>query len=121
MRNISFSLTTPQFLDGTKDVTRRFGWWFLKQGDRLRAVEKSMGLKAGEKIKPLGVIEIISTRAEPLDTVTKNLDYGFEEIRREGYPFGTEWPSVFVETLCGHYGVKPDAICNRIEFKRVST
>jgi hypothetical protein len=25
MRNISFALTAPQFLDGTKDVTRRMG------------------------------------------------------------------------------------------------
>lgn len=119
MRNISFSLTTPQFIDGTKDVTRRFGWWFLRPGDRLCAVEKAMGLKKGEKMNRLGVIEIVSTRGEPLDTMTKNLDYGFEEVRREGYPFGTEFPSVFVETLCRHYGVEPSKICNRIEFKRI--
>ena len=45
---ISFSLTTPQFRDGTKDVTRRLGWTFLKPGDRLCAVVKAMGLKKGE-------------------------------------------------------------------------
>lgn len=30
MRNISFALTTPQFLAGNKTVTRRMGWKFLK-------------------------------------------------------------------------------------------
>ena len=33
MRNISFSLTEEQFLNGSKDVTRRLGWLFLKPGD----------------------------------------------------------------------------------------
>jgi hypothetical protein len=37
MRNMSFFLTTAQFLDGTKDVTRRKGWRFLKPGDRFMA------------------------------------------------------------------------------------
>ena len=120
MRNMSFAMTTKQFVDRTKDVTRRFGWWFLNPGDRVRAVEKAMGLKKGEKIRGLGIIEIVSTRGEPLNTLTKNLDYGFEEVKREGYPFGTEWPSVFVETLCRHYHVEPDKVCNRIEFRRVA-
>lgn len=116
---MSFSLTTPQFIDGTKDVTRRFGWWFLNPLDRLCAVEKAMGLKKGEKMKRLGVIEIVSVRAEPLKAMTENLDYGFEELRREGYPFGAQFPTVFVEMLCRHYGVDPSNVCNRIEFKRV--
>lgn len=119
MRNMSFAMTTQQFMDGTKDVTRRFGWWFLKPGDKLQAVAKGMGLKKGEKIKRLGVIEIVSVRGEPLQEMLDNLDYGFEEVRREGYPFGTEWPSIFVETLCRHYRVTPDKICNRIEFKKI--
>ncbi len=57
-RNISFSMTTPQFIDGSKTVTRRMGWKFLKPGDVLCAVEKGMGLKKGEKVKRLGHIKI---------------------------------------------------------------
>ena len=37
MRNISFSLTTRQFRDGSKDVTRRVNWQNLKPGDHLMA------------------------------------------------------------------------------------
>ena len=47
-RNMSFALTTKQIEDETKDVTRRNGWWFLKPGDQIWAVEKCMGLKKGE-------------------------------------------------------------------------
>jgi hypothetical protein len=51
MRNMSFSLTTPQVYAGTKTVTRRLGWRFAKAGQRVCAVEKGMGLKKGEKVK----------------------------------------------------------------------
>jgi len=119
MRNMSFSLTTPQFLDGSKDVTRRFGWWFLKPGDRVMAVEKAMGLKKGEKIKHLGEIEIVSATKEPINAMSTNLDYGFDELKREGYPFGIEWPSIFVETMCQKFGVDILEPVNRIEFKRI--
>lgn len=49
MRRMSFSMTTAQMYARNKDVTRRFGWWFLKPGDRVMTVEKAMGLKKGEK------------------------------------------------------------------------
>ncbi len=110
-RNMSFAMTTSQFIDGSKDITRRFGWWFLKPGDKVWAVEKAMGLKKGEKIKRLGLIEIITTRAEPLNAITQ------DDCRREG--FGNFTPQHFVEMLQDHYGCEPDAICNRIEFKRI--
>jgi hypothetical protein len=67
---MSFALTTQQVREQTKDVTRRFGWWFLKPGDKVWAVEKAMGLKAGEKIKRIALIEIVSVRAEPLNAIT---------------------------------------------------
>lgn len=108
---MSFSMTTPQFKDGSKDVTRRFGWWFLKAGDRLWGVEKAMGLQKGEKINRLGLIEVISTRPEPLNKITK------EDCVREGFPDFE--PCNFVDMLQDHYGCEPDAICNRIEFKHV--
>ena len=80
MRNMSFSLTEAQLLDGSKTVTRRVGWTFLKPGDRVRAVRKAMGLAKGEKVHPLGVIEILDVRREPLCDITS------QDCRREGFP-----------------------------------
>lgn len=85
MRNISFALTEQQFIDGSKNVTRRLGWLKLKPGDRLMGVRKAMGLKPGEQIVRLGEIEVISVRREPLRAMTDDVDYGFEECIREGF------------------------------------
>lgn len=111
MRNMSFALTTKQFLDGSKDVTRRFGWCFLTVGDYVMAVEKAMGLKAGEKMVKLGVIEVVSLRREPLNAITP------EDVVREGFPGWS--PQQFIEMVAGHYHYAPDRICTRIEFRRV--
>ena len=111
MRHMSFSQTTPQFLDDTKDITRRLGWYFLKAGDLVMAVEKGQGLKKGEKVKKLGVIEIISARSERLDVITP------ADVIREGYPDRT--PEQFIESFCKFANCKPDQIVNRIEFKRL--
>ena len=113
MRNMSFSMTTEQIMDRTKTVTRRFGWWFLKPGDRVRAVKKAMGLKRGERMEPLGVIEIIAVRGEPLYEITK------EDCIKEGFPH--MMPCDFVEMLCKHYRVENDNKINRIEFKYISS
>lgn len=119
MRQISFAMTTPQFLSGEKDVTRRFGWHTLKEGQRLMAVEKAMGLKKGEKVKHLGMIEIVSVSAEPLRRMIDDPVYGAEELRREGYPFGHKDPAAFVHDLAKHHKVTLDARVIRIEFKRI--
>lgn len=47
MRLMSFSLTTAQYRAGTKDVTRRLGWEYLKAGDRIMGCEKVMGRRKG--------------------------------------------------------------------------
>lgn len=107
-RNMSFAMTTPQFLARTKTVTRRFGWWFLKPGDVVWGVEKSRGLKRGETVRRLGRVRIVSTRREPLDAVTA------ADLVLEGLPDTT--PEAFVARLCKHYGVAPDTPVNRIEF-----
>ncbi len=112
MRNISFFLTTEQFLNGTKDVTRRFAWWTLKPGDLLQAVRKSQGRKKGEPIEKLGVIEIVSVRREPLYAITQ------EDCIREGFPHFT--PDQFVAMLMQHAKCEHDTIVNRIEFMRIS-
>ncbi len=67
---MSFALTEPQLMDGSKTVTRRTGWQNLKPGTRLLAVRKAMGLKAGEKVQPLCEIEITSVRRERIDVIT---------------------------------------------------
>lgn len=119
MRNISFMLTTKQFLDGSKDVTRRNGWLFLDDdGELLCAVEKSQGLGKGGKIKRLGIIVTASVRREPLSRMIDEPAYGRAECRREGFPDFS--PEQFVAFYCaGNRGTKSTAIITRIEFKRV--
>jgi hypothetical protein len=102
-------MATDQIRAQTKTVTRRFGWWFLKPGDEVRGVEKAMGLKKGEKIKPLAMVRIVSTRAEPLNAITK------EDVIKEGFPDWT--PAQFIQMLVDHYKVDPDETVNRIEFE----
>lgn len=108
-QNMSFSMTIEQFRSRTKDVTRRLGWWSLQPGDIVCGVEKRMGLKRGEKIKRLGLIEIVSTHIEPLNAITVG------DVAREGFP---DWTTEqFVQMLVDHYRIAADASCNRIEFK----
>ena len=112
-RNISFALTIPQFNGGSKDVTRRFGWWNVKAGDVLMAVEKGMGLKPGESIKRLGLIRVVSVSREPLDAITQ------ADVIREGFPNWT--PKQFVDFLVKHYALKSRSkLVNRIEFIRLN-
>lgn len=121
-RNISFMLTTSQFLDGSKDVTRRNGWAFLKAGDVLCGVEKSQGLGKGGKVNRLGMIRVKDVRREPLRAMTDDLDYGFSETTREGFPepHPKHFPSEFVDMFCrSHKGVTPDTVITRIEFEHI--
>jgi len=116
-RNISFALTTPQFLDDTKDVTRRLGWLDLEDGDELMAVEKAQGLKKGEKVNRLGRIRV-HPRREMLDRMTADEAYGREECRREGFPQMS--PAEFVAFFCRtHKGCTPGTVITRIEYERL--
>ena len=117
MRNISFSLTEEQFLDNSKDVTRRLGWSKLQPGVRLMACRKCMGLKPGEKIVRLGEIEIVSVRQEPLNRMSADAAYGRQEAIREGFPHMTG--GQFVEMFCSHMPARPWTIVNRIAFRRI--
>ena len=111
MKLISFFLTTPQFLDGSKDVTRRLGWKNLKPGDRLMAVRKAQGLKKGEHPEKLGVIEVVSVRREPLWSIDN------DDVKREGFP-DMVWED-FVDMFCKHMKCERSTRVTRIEFKRV--
>ena len=110
-RNMSFMLTTPQVKDETKDVTRRLGWWGLKRGEVVCAIEKGQGLKKGERVKRLKMIRIVAVRVEQLKTITAT------EVRREGFPSMT--PAEFVAFFCEHNKCVPDVYVNRIEFQYV--
>jgi hypothetical protein len=119
MRNISFMLTQQQIRARTKTVTRRVGWRTLKAGDVLRGVEKGMGLKPGEKLKPMATIRVVSVSAEPLSATTAKPDYGVVECGKEGFGEhpSLRWPSEFVKFFCGsHRGSTPDTVVTRIEF-----
>ena len=106
---MSFALTTEQFKNRTKTVTRRFGWSFLKPGDIVCGVEKSMGLAKGEKIKRLGLIEIVSIRKESLQDISQ------ADVVAEGFWY---WePLDFIRFIMNHYDVPRDVELNRIEFK----
>jgi hypothetical protein len=110
MRNMSFMLTTDQIRSKTKTVTRRDGWWFLKPGDIIQAVEKCQGLKKGQKISKLCQIRIISTHSEPISSITK------KECELEGFP--EMQPDEFIDMFCkSHKHVTLYTIVNRIEFE----
>lgn len=117
MRNMSFSLTVPQFLDGSKTVTRRLGWKFLKPLERLMGCRKCMGLKPGESIVRLGEIEVVSVRFEPLEIMRGNPDYGYFEATLEGFPDMTG--AEFVEMFHRHMKATTETPVTRIEFRHV--
>lgn len=108
---MSFTMTSAQIKTRTKTVTRRFGWWFLKTGDIVCAVEKVRGLGKGEKVKRLAVLRIISVREEPLLCVTESDCY------MEGYPLLSALE--FIEMIKKHYKCKDTDIINRIEFEYI--
>jgi len=111
-RNISFALTTPQFLDGSKTVTRRLGWKFAKAGDVLCAIEKGQGLKKGETVKCLGLIRVVSARREPLHSIF------LSDVRKEGFP---NWcRDQFIHFFCKANGCEPHTEVTRIEFERIA-
>lgn len=117
MRNISFALTTPQFIAGTKLVTRRIGWRFANRGDVLCAIEKGQGLKRGEKVKRLGLIRITECEREMLSDLIKLPAYGRLECVLEGFP---GWSGEqFVEMFCKANKCEPSAMVTRIRFERI--
>lgn len=122
---MSFQMTTRQYVDKSKTVTRRLGWDDIKVGEIQNGVEKSQGLKKGEKVKRLGQHRVVSSRWEPLRDITP------EDVIKEGFPEMT--PDEFVRMFCEHNrnrewkgpggkrrkGCTPDSPVNRIEFKHL--
>jgi hypothetical protein len=111
MKNMSFAATIPQIRDQSKDVTRRLGWQRARPGDRIKAVEKCMGLKKGETLRVLAEIEILKITRERLDSITSS------DVAREGFPQIT--PRQFIDFFCKAQGCQPNTLLTRIEFKYV--
>lgn len=109
MRNMSFALTTPQLLAREKTVTRRMGWLYLKPGEYVQAVKKCMGLKPGEKLEKLCVIQVVNMYRQRLDRITQR------DCDLEGFPNMT--PAEFVGFFCKtHKGCTPATWVTCIEF-----
>ncbi len=128
MRNMSFSLTTEAFRQGKKDVTRRLGWANLELDEHFMAVEKSMGLKKGEKVVRIGECTCLQNEPEQLKCIEYSpyrIPYGHEgwpktlrsEMVREGFRGLT--PHQFVEMFCKKMKCTSETTVNRIEFARV--
>lgn len=109
MRNISFALTEPQILAGTKTVTRRTGWATLAPGTLLMGVRKGMGLKKGETVHRLRPIRVVSVRREALGAIDQ------ADVIAEGFPEMT--PAEFVAMFCAHNNCGPETVVTRIEFE----
>ncbi len=112
-RRMSFALTIPQFIDGSKTVTRRMGWRNIKVGDELIAVEKCMGLKRGECQVELGRFVVTSCRRETLDAMDQ------DEVDREGFPDMCR--SEFFEMFCRANRCTQWDDVTRIEFRKLPT
>ena len=111
VRMMSFSHTVEQIRSRTKTVTRRLGWLDLKPGERFMAVKKAMGLKPGEKVERLALLECVSNRREPLMDVTR------QDVTREGFPYMTRFQ--FIRFFQSIANLPPDGKVSRIEFKYV--
>lgn len=129
MRNMSFALTKQQFKARTKTVTRRLGWENLKVGELLAGCEKCQGIKPGEKIVKMGVIEVMSVRRERLDAMLDvcRPNYGVREVIAEGFPVMRVRD--FVKFFCATHKVKlptgklaqctPETVITRVRFRYV--
>lgn len=110
-RHMSFALTTEQIRSRTKVETRRLGWAALKPGERFWACPKAQGLKKGQKIERLALLECVSNHAEPLNVITAL------EVQNEGFPVMS--PPQFVAMFCKAMRCEASQIVNVIRFKYV--
>lgn len=111
MRRMSFMLTEPQLLDGTKDVTRRDGWENAVPGEQLMAIDKSDRVRSTEAVRELAVIEVVSVRRERLGLITD------KEVVREGFP---QWRrGDFLRFMLRTLRLHPQRMITRIEFRIV--
>jgi hypothetical protein len=95
-RLLSVALTEQAVVERRKTVTRRLGWRFVRPGDHLTLVRKSMGRRRKdgtvEPLVRLAEVRVVEVRRERLNAITA------EDVEAEGFPFST--PELFVEFFC---------------------
>lgn len=107
MRNISVALTKKQVRARAKTVTRRNGWLFVRVGELLQPVNRTMGFKKGEHPKRVGgPVRVLNVTRERLYRITP------EECAREGFPDMT--PEQFIEMYCAANGGDENQLVTRI-------
>ena len=109
MRNMSFSATTEQIRAGTKTVTRRLGWTFLKPGDVVMACVKCQGLKKGEAVEKIRPLRIVKVSREKLQRIPKN------DLALEGFSDMSKWG--FIDMFSKMNKCERWDEVNRIEFE----
>jgi len=110
-RLMSFALTETPLMTGAKDVTRRLGFRDAKVDEWFQAVRKAMGLRKGEQVTRLCMVQMRAVSFEPLEAITP------DEVRREGFPEMT--PPEFVSMFCAAHRAKrcrPDTEVTRLAF-----
>ncbi len=107
MRLMSFRMTAEQLLDGSKTVTRRLGWEYLKVGERVAAILERNYRKKGRP-RRMGIVTAVSVRRERLDAIQT------EDCVAEGFPEMT--PAEFVTMFCKARHCHPSTIVTRIKF-----
>ena len=128
-RLMSFALTEASFLDGTKTMTRRLGWWtdkngrrLLLPGDRITGCRKVMGRKKGDPLVRLGEAHVTAVYRQKLWDVTDR------DVRREGVPaemfdevdaHGVPTPGAWVTWFCEEQNCLPHHEVTVIELYRV--
>lgn len=117
MRRMSFAMTKRQYLDHTKDVTRRMGWLFLVGATpwtvMVMGVEKAMGLRKGEKQVELGASRVGPVCREPLEAIRS------ADVVREGFPEMTV--GEFIDLYRKANRCSATDLVTRIEFKQQFT
>jgi hypothetical protein len=115
-RFMSVALTEQAVRERRKTVTRRIGWRFLRPGDRLTLVRKSMGRRRAdgtvEQLVRLADVVVTSVTREPLHAITK------ADVAREGFPGWS--PAQFVGFfVSSHRGCSPSSEITRIEWRYI--
>lgn len=120
MKHMSFAVTTEQIRNRTKTVTRRLRWTSLQPGTLLQPIVKGQGLKKGERVEKLGdPIRVVSVRRERIDLMETDQAYGYDELKKEGYPLGIVSPAAFVNWFQIENRFQRDSMVTRIEFEYV--
>ena len=108
-------------LSRAKTETRRLGFWNetldvprLNIGEVCWSVEKTQGLKRGEKVQRVWPIVITGVFREPLENITQ------EAVIREGFPHLTtpQFVKMFQEIHKGK-GITPETLVTVIQFDYV--